>query len=104
MDDDKLNALSPWKASALYCTCPHKTLTGDQPEGIGQCSEDTIVKCAKEDNPALNKNKCRIRTKRAAVRPFSYKMTDISDDQFNFIEEVTFINFILGYMDDFLSN
>ncbi|XP_061170596.1 von Willebrand factor D and EGF domain-containing protein-like [Saccostrea echinata] len=87
MSEDKLNALSPWKGSVLYCTCPHKQVTGDRPEDIGQCSEDTIVQCAKEDNPALNKNKCRIRSRRSARRVFSHKMFEISEDQFYHIDE-----------------
>lgn len=94
MNEDKLYDLSPWKASALYCTCPHEDVPGDRPEDIGQCSEDTIVKCAKEDNPALNRNKCKIRSRRAAVRPFSYKMVEISDYQFTNKEEVSFINIL----------
>lgn len=91
MNEDQLNALPRWQNKVLYCTCPHERVLDDKPEEIDQCTEDTIVKCAKEDNPALNKNNCRIRSKRSAVKPFSYKLfqrQDIQFSEFTDIDEV----------------
>uniref|UniRef100_A0A8W8J2H1 VWFD domain-containing protein n=1 Tax=Magallana gigas TaxID=29159 RepID=A0A8W8J2H1_MAGGI len=69
MNEDQLNALPRWKHDVFYCTCPHEHVRGNKPKEIRECSEDTIVKCAKEDNLALNKNKCQIRNKRSVVKP-----------------------------------
>lgn len=91
MNEDQLNALPRWKHDVFYCTCPYEHIRRNKPEEIRECSEDTIVKCAKEDNPALNKNKCQIRNKRSAVKPFSYKMfqrQDIQLSEFTDTEEV----------------
>ncbi|XP_078310367.1 von Willebrand factor D and EGF domain-containing protein-like isoform X2 [Crassostrea virginica] len=88
MNDDELNALPRWKNDVVYCTCPHQHVFGDKPEAIGQCSEDTIVRCAKEENQQLNKNKCRIRSKRSTRRPFSHKMFEIHNHYFGEMEEV----------------
>uniref|UniRef100_A0A8W8J2H6 von Willebrand factor D and EGF domain-containing protein n=1 Tax=Magallana gigas TaxID=29159 RepID=A0A8W8J2H6_MAGGI len=91
MNEDQLNALPRWKNDAFYCTCPYKQVSGNKPKEIRECSEDTIVKCAKEDNPALNKNKCQIRNKRSAVKLFSYKMfqrQDIKLSEFTDTEEI----------------
>lgn len=88
MNEDQLNALPRWQNDVLYCTCPHERVQGDKPEDIGECSKDFIVKCAKEDNPALNKNNCRIRRKRSAVKPFSYKMFHRQDIQVTDSDEI----------------
>lgn len=88
MNEDQLNALPRWKHDVFYCTCPYEQVLGNKPEEIGECSEDTIVNCAKEDNPALNKNKCQIRSKRSAVKPFSYKMFQRQDIKLTDIDEV----------------
>eukprot|EP00105_Crassostrea_gigas_P023673 XP_011443598.1 PREDICTED: von Willebrand factor D and EGF domain-containing protein [Crassostrea gigas] len=88
MNEDQLNALPRWQNAVMYCTCPHKQVQGDTPEEVGQCTEDAIVKCAKEDNPALNKNNCRIRSKRSAVKPFSFKMFKRQDIQLTDFDEV----------------
>lgn len=91
MNEDQLNALSRWKHDVFYRTCPYEQVRGNKPKEIRECSEDTIVKCAKEDNPALDKNKCQIRNKRFVVKPFSYKMfqrQDIQLSEFTDTEEV----------------
>lgn len=88
MNEEQLNALPRWQNAVMYCTCPHKQVQGDTPEEVGQCTEDAIVKCAKEDNPALNKNNCRIRSKRSAVKPFSFKMFKRQDIQLTDFDEV----------------
>nr|XP_034329096.1 von Willebrand factor D and EGF domain-containing protein-like isoform X2 [Crassostrea gigas] len=92
MKEEQLNALPRWKHDEFYCTCSHEQVFGNKPEIIGNCSEDSIVKCAKEDNPALNKNKCRIRSKRSAVKPFSYKMFQRQDIQFSEFTDIDEIN------------
>lgn len=55
MNEDQLNALTGWKHDELYCTCPQTQVRGNKPEEKSVCSKENIVKCAKEDNPALNK-------------------------------------------------
>lgn len=88
MNEDQLNTLPRWQNNVWYCTCPHESAIGNKPEEIDHCTGDTIVKCAKEDNPTLNKNNCRIRSKRSAVKPFSYKMFQRQDIKLTDIDEV----------------
>lgn len=99
MNEDQLNALPRWKHDVLYCTCPYKQVLGNKRKEIGECSEDTIVKCSKEDNPALNNNNCQFRPKRSAVSPFSYKMfkrQDIRFSEFTDIDEVYVFPYLLS--------
>lgn len=101
MNKEQLLALSRWKHNVFYCTCPHEQFSGNTPENNYTCSKNTIVNCSMEENPALNTNNCRIRSKRSAVKPFSYKMFKRQDIKFTDFDEVCVLSL---YSKKFLNN